>query len=109
MDGPAQLGSTWELNVFTALQERKIAFETQVPALGGWSPGGTIIDFVIYKAGALRPIALFVDGPRWHTEKKKPYDLQKRLNLEQIGYEVKVIVDESETIEQTRQWLRENI
>lgn len=108
MDGP-QTGSTWEDNIYIALQTFKIPFEIQVPELGGWMPGGTIIDFVIYKPGALHPIALFVDGPVWHSAEKKPYDLQKRQNLKKYGYEVMVVENESETVEQAIAWVKENI
>lgn len=102
-------GSTWEANVYQVLTERKLGFSYQVPELGGWVPGGTIIDFVVYKPGALQEIALYVDGPRWHSGQKAPYELQKRKRLEQYGYKVLVIGDESETVEGARAWIKENI
>lgn len=108
MAGPVT-GSTWEQNIYNALTAMKMPFEIQVPELGGWAPGGTIIDFVIYKPGAIQPIALFVDGPRWHNAKKAPFDLQKRKNLEKIGYMVMAVEDESETLEGSIVWLRKNL
>lgn len=107
-------GSKWEEVVYILLEEYQrrnvLSFEYQVPELGGWAPGGTIIDFVVYKAGALRPIALFVDGARWHAGAKAPYDQIKRSRLEnERGYEVMVIEDEAESAESARVWIKENI
>lgn len=104
-----QFGSTWEQNVYAVLQERKIPFDYQVSELGGRMPGGTVIDFVVYKPGTLRRIALYVDGPRWHTARREPYEAQKRADLVRLGYEVMVVEDESETLEGAAKWIKDNL
>jgi hypothetical protein len=95
-----------------ALLSLKIPFRYQVPELGGYGDRmSTIIDFVIQRPNALQPTALYVDGPRWHSARggKQVEDLLKRRRLEQYGYVVKVIADQSETAEGARAWCKENL
>ena len=102
-------GSTYEENVYRALAQRKVDFEYQVPFFGGRAVrGGQVVDFLVYGLGR-KPIALFVDGPYWHKGRKTLEDQLKRTQLERAGYQVLVIGAESETFEQTLQWLMENL
>ena len=80
--------------------------------MGGYGErGSTIIDFVIQRQNALQPTALFVDGPYWHRAKngKQVEDLLKRRKLEQYGYIVKVMGDESATLEGCVAWSKKNL
>lgn len=109
---PAQFGSKWEENEYRALVQLKIPFRYQVPELGGYGErGSTIIDFVVQRPNALQPVALFVDGPYWHRAKngKQVEDLLKRRRLEQYGYMVKVLGDQSESYEGALSWSKANL
>jgi hypothetical protein len=108
---PTQFGSKWEENMYRALLARKVEFRYQVPELGGWERGGTIIDFVITDPGYFQPIALFVDGARWHraNDGKAVEDQLKRHRLEEKGYSVKAVGDESETYEGALAWVKKNL
>ncbi len=108
---PAQYGSKWEEHEYLALVQLKIPFTYQVPELGGWERGGTIIDFVVERPNAAQKTALFVDGPYWHRAKngKQVEDLLKRNRLEQYGYIIKVLGDQSATVEGCLAWSAANL
>lgn len=80
-------GSINEENIYLALEALKIEFRYQVPLDGGRAVrGGQVIDFVVYVPP--RPIALYVQGERWHTGKFALEEILKHDRAEKAGYEV---------------------
>ena len=103
---PVIYGSKWEANIYAALVQQKKQFDYQVSFFGGQRlRGGTIVDFIVYTPDA---IVVYVDGPQWHN-KKKADDQIVRAKLERIGYIVKVVEGEAETIEGANKWVKENL
>ncbi len=110
---PARFGSDDEKWVYLALSARKLPFDYQVPELGGWVRGGTIIDFVVKVPGAKQKIALFVDGQHWHGSKngKSASDILVRNRLWERGYDVRAMTrpEDSAGFEPALKWIKENI
>lgn len=102
-------GSTNEENVHIALTQLKLDFSYQVPIRGGRGVrGGQVLDFVIYIPP--QPIALYVNGRRWHSGKFGIEDTIKHADTEREGYEVMVIwEDECESIDQAKGWIGTHI
>lgn len=100
-------GSTWEQNVYQALQKMGVEFQYQAAMYGGRLRGGTVIDFIVYTPP--NPTALYVDGPYWHRKERGYEEAIIEENLKRDGYRILRIVQDSETYEKALRWLKTNL
>lgn len=103
------VGSVNEYNVGIALSQSRLDYDYQYPIDGGRAVrGGQVIDFLVWIEP--RPVALYVQGERWH---KGAFDLEatiKRVAAERRGFEVVEIWEhECETPEDALRVVKERI
>lgn len=106
MAAEIDFGSKNEQNVYIVLTEMKMDFSYQYPLDGGRRVrGGQVIDFIIWLPP--KPIALYVQGERWHSGRFALEDRLKQQAAERHGFTVMEISEaETMTVEAAREALQ---
>jgi hypothetical protein len=109
-----QVKSINELNLAKALDQAKVTYDYSYFVGQAGLRGSAEVDFLVYNGAHTTPVQVGGKG-YYHSPKQAADDFVKELQIERYGKQygwdklLWVTLDESNTVEAAREWVRKNI